>query len=201
MMDKQKIVIASKNENKVKEIGQILNNSALDIVSLNEFSQVPDIEETGETFLENALLKAHHYHNILSRPVISDDSGLVVPTLDGEPGIYSARYAGIHSDYVRNNEKLLSKMQNLDGELRRACFICAAVYYDSEIEIQAEGRVYGEITKFTLGNNGFGYDPVFYHPESNMTFAQMDPGFKNSISHRYLALQDLKKKLDRYWNN
>jgi XTP/dITP diphosphohydrolase len=200
-MDKQEIIIASKNENKVREIGQILNNSALDIVSLNMFSRISDIEETGATFLENALLKAHHYHNILNRPVISDDSGLVVPSLDGEPGIYSARYAGVHSNYERNNEKLLSKMQNLDGELRRAYFICVAVYYDSKTEIQAEGRVYGEITRFALGNNGFGYDPVFYHPESNMTFAQMDPGLKNSISHRYLALQDLKKKLDRYWNN
>ena len=92
-------------------------------------------------------------------------------------------------------------MQNLDGELRRAYFICVAVYYDSEAEIRAEGRVYGKIAKFALGNNGFGYDPVFYHPESNLTFAQMAPGFKNSISHRYLALQDLKKKLDQYLNN
>jgi len=200
-MDKPKIVIASKNENKVKEINQILDNSAWDIVSLNVFSPVPDIEETGATFLENALLKVHHYHNILNRPVISDDSGLVVPALDGEPGIYSARYAGVHSDYGRNNEKLLSKMQNLDGELRRAYFICIAVYYDSETEIRAEGRIYGEIAKLTLGTNGFGYDPVFFHPESNMTFAQMDQGFKNSISHRYLALQDLKKKLNYYWNN
>lgn len=200
-MDKQEIIIASKNENKAREIGQILNNSALDIVSLNKFSSVPDIEETGATFLENALLKAHHYHNILNRPVISDDSGLVVPSLDGEPGIYSARYAGVHSDYLRNNEKLLSKMQNLDGELRRAYFICVAVYYDGEKEIQAEGRVYGEISRFASGNNGFGYDPVFYHPESQMTFAQMNAASKNKISHRSLALQDLKKKLEHYWNN
>ncbi len=200
-MDKQEIIIASKNENKVKEINQILNNSALDIVSLNKFSGVSDIEETGATFIENALLKAHHYHNILNRPVISDDSGLVVPALDGEPGIYSARYAGSHSDYGRNNEKLLSKMQNLAGELRRAYFICVAIYYDGEKEIRAEGRVYGKISRIGSGNNGFGYDPVFYHPESNMTFAQMDPDFKNSISHRYLALQDLKKKLDRYRSN
>jgi XTP/dITP diphosphohydrolase len=195
------IVIASKNENKVREIEQILDNTNLKIVSLNLFPDIPDIEETGDTFLANARLKAQYYHRILGMPVIADDSGLVVPALGGEPGIYSARYAGIQSDYEANNQKLLKNLDGFVSEQRDAYFICVMLYLDEKSELDAEGRVHGRITEKPVGENGFGYDPVFYHPESKMTFAQMDANHKNRISHRYLALQDLNKKLDHYWSN
>ncbi len=199
-MPRQQIVIASKNENKVREIGQILDNININIISLNAFPEISDVEETGESFLANARLKAEYYHQKLDRPVISDDSGLVVPALNGEPGVYSARYAGTHADYQANNQKLLRKMNQLDGDQRNAYFICVVVYLDSETEILGEGRVYGQISRTPAGSSGFGYDPLFYHPESKMTFAQMSPDLKNSLSHRYLALQELKNKLDHHWH-
>ena len=200
-MRNKEIVIASKNEDKVREIGQILENTRIKFVSLNMFPNIPDIEETGDTFLANARVKAQHYHRILGIPVIADDSGLVVPALAGEPGIYSARYAGKHGDYAGNNQKLLTKMQGLTEDQRVAYFICVMLYLDSKSEIDAEGRVYGHITEKPEGKNGFGYDPVFYHPESKMTFAQMEPTKKNRLSHRFLALQDLNQKLGRHRTN
>ena len=189
------------NENKVREIEQILDNTNLKIASLNSFPHIPDIEETGNTFLANARLKAQHYHRILGMPVIADDSGLVVPALGGEPGIYSARYAGIQSDYQANNQKLLKNLAGFESDQRDAYFVCVMLYLDEKSEIDTEGRVHGQITEKPAGENGFGYDPVFYHPESKKTFAQMEANYKNRVSHRYLALQDLHTKLNRYWRN
>jgi XTP/dITP diphosphohydrolase len=200
-MDMNEIVIASKNENKVREIEQILDNTNLKIVSLNSFPDIPDIEETGDTFLANARLKSQHYHRILDMPVIADDSGLVVPALGGEPGIYSARYAGIQSDYQANNQKLLKNLTGFQSAQRNAYFICVMLYLDEKCELDVEGRAHGRIIEKPVGKNGFGYDPVFYHPESKMTFAQMDANHKNRTSHRFLALQELNIKLNRHWRN
>ena len=200
-MHHNEIVIASKNENKVREIGQIMENSKLNILSLNSFPDIPDIEETGATFLANARLKAQHYYRILNMPVIADDSGLVVPALGGEPGIYSARYAGSPADYKKNNDKLLAKMRDLVNEQRDAYFICVMLFLDENTEIDTEGRVYGRITAKPAGGNGFGYDPLFFHPPSDKTFAQLDPQTKNRVSHRYVALQKLNQQLQRYWYN
>jgi non-canonical purine NTP pyrophosphatase (RdgB/HAM1 family) len=194
----KKIVIASKNEHKVREIFQILDHSDLEILSLNAFGEIPDIEETGDTFLANARLKAQHYHDVLNLPVIADDSGLVVPALHGEPGIYSARYAGKQSDYLANNKKLLAKMNDLHHKQRAAYFICVMVYLDEHSEIVSEGRVDGIITDHPLGANGFGYDPIFYYPPYDQTFAQLISGKKNKISHRFRAIQNLKPRLNAY---
>ena len=198
-MKKPEIVIASKNENKVAEIERILAPLSLRIISLNSFKDLPDVEETGDSFLANAVLKSEYYHRKLDHPVISDDSGLVVPALNGEPGIFSARYAGKAANYQKNNEKLLTRMAGLNNEQREAYFICVAVYKDSNTILSAEGRVYGRIIYQARGNNGFGYDPVFFHPESGKTFAELDSAEKNRISHRYQALQALYAQLSGYF--
>ena len=196
MNTRDKIVIATKNENKATEIAQILNTSNFALMSLNHFDSVPDVKEDGSNFYENALIKAKHYHRILGHPVISDDSGLVVPALGGEPGIYSARYAGEYANYQVNNLKLLKKMEHLAGGDRDAHFVCVVIYLDSEKTVAAEGYVYGRIIDAPRGSNGFGYDPVFFHPPSGKTFAELDAEIKNAISHRYMALSYLRGKLN-----
>lgn len=198
-MKKPEILIASKNENKVAEIERILAPLSIHIISLNVFKNLADVEETGDSFLANAILKSEYYHKKLDHPVISDDSGLVVPALNGEPGIYSARYAGIPTNYQKNNEKLLERMAGLKDKQREAYFICVAVYKDRDTLLSAEGRVYGRIISEPRGTNGFGYDPIFFHPQSGKTFAELDPDKKNQISHRYRALQALYTELSGYF--
>ena len=193
------IVIASKNENKVAEIERILAPFSIRIRSLNSFKDLDDVDETGDSFIANAILKSEYYHLYLDHPVISDDSGLVVPALNGEPGIFSARYAGMHANYQKNNEKLLKRMAGLENGQREAYFICVAVYKDSNTLLSAEGRVYGRIIYQARGNNGFGYDPVFFHPESGKTFAELESEEKNRISHRSQALQALAEQLSVYF--
>jgi XTP/dITP diphosphohydrolase len=193
------IVIASKNEHKTREIERILAPLSLRILSLNSFDSITDVEETGNTFAANAILKAKYYHQLLNQPVISDDSGLVVPGLNGEPGIYSARYAGEHGNYQKNNEKLIDRMSGLTGTERQAYFVCVAVYKDDDTLLSAEGRVYGEIISTSRGTNGFGYDPIFFYPPLEKTFAELPATEKNKLSHRYQALQALTAKLTGYF--
>ena len=129
--------------------------------------------------------------------VIADDSGLVVPVLNGEPGVLSARYAGRESSYAENNRLLLSRLSGFKNEQRFAYFVCVAVYYDGKNMISAEGHAEGEIINIPRGENGFGYDPLFYYPPAQKTFAEMEDKEKNLISHRYRALQLLKSKLEK----
>jgi XTP/dITP diphosphohydrolase len=194
-MKTDKIVIATRNENKAKEIAQILNTAEFDLVSLNHCGEIADVDENGLSFYENALIKANHYHRKTGCPVIADDSGLVVPALSGEPGIYSARYAGPGAGYHENNVKLLKMMEHLKDEERQAHFVCVAIYLDPDRTISAEGYAYGKIIDEPRGQNGFGYDPIFFHPPSQKTFAELDNRTKNGLSHRYMALSYLKGKL------
>jgi XTP/dITP diphosphohydrolase len=150
----------------------------LDLLSLNDMKKVAGIEETGTSFAENALIKAKHYYKYFHMPVIADDSGLVVPSLNGQPGVFSARYAGKSANYQNNNIKLLSAMKNLKDNKRKAFFICHAVYYDHHVLIKAHGRINGIIAKEARGFNGFGYDPLFFIPKIGKTFAELNPAEK-----------------------
>jgi XTP/dITP diphosphohydrolase len=191
----EKIILATKNENKVREIREIFQNNGL--IGLEIYPETEDIEETGTTFKDNALLKATGYFNKLKIPVIAEDSGLIVPALQGAPGIYSARYAGPQATAEENNRKLLREMEDIPDGQRLAFFICCAVYFDGKRTIAAEGRVEGEITRSPRGTSGFGYDPVFLIPQYGMTFAELGPEVKNNMSHRRQALLELRKKLIR----
>jgi XTP/dITP diphosphohydrolase len=192
---KKTIFLASQNPDKVREISEILDDFKVYIKTVAEFPDIKAPAETGMTFRDNAMLKARYYHSQTGSAVIADDSGLVVPALDGEPGIYSARYSGKNSDYKANNNKLLKKMSPFVGKQRQAYFVAYAVYFDGINCIEAEGRVYGLINDRERGNGGFGYDPVFLLPELNKTFAELDAQEKNRLSHRSKALKLLHKKL------
>lgn len=198
---KKIIYIATKNEHKVAEIKPILKNLNVNLKSISVYDNIPDAVEDGITFEENAKLKAEHYFKYLKKPVIADDSGLVVPALNGEPGIYSARYAGEKSNYELNNEKLLKNMENLSGSDRYAYFICSVVYKDKNRTLIAEGKCEGRIIFEDRGCAGFGYDPIFEYPELKKTFAEIEAKVKNKISHRYLAFNQLSKILNEYWKS
>ncbi|MCK5033808.1 MAG: RdgB/HAM1 family non-canonical purine NTP pyrophosphatase [Calditrichia bacterium] len=198
---KKIIYIATKNEHKVAEIKPILKNLNVNLKSISVYDNIPDAVEDGITFEENAKLKAEHYFKYLKKPVIADDSGLVVPALNGEPGIYSARYAGEKSNYALNNQKLLKKMEHLSGNDRYAYFICSVIYKDENCVLFAEGKCEGQIIIEEKGAKGFGYDPIFEYPELKKTFAQIEAKVKNKISHRYLAFNQLSKILNEYWKS
>jgi XTP/dITP diphosphohydrolase len=195
---KEQILIASTNRHKVEEIEKIFNFSKIKFVSLSSFEDVPEAIEDGHSFEENALIKAKHYYKYTQMPVIADDSGLVVPALNGEPGIHSARYAGEHSAYDKNNDLLLSRMEHLSGEQRFAYFVCVIVYFDGSDTLISEGRAEGRIIESLKGEGGFGYDPLFFYPEAKMTFAEMVSEEKNRVSHRSRALHGLYDKLIKH---
>lgn len=187
-----KIVVATANAGKVREIKEIFSNE--EIVSMKEMGIDIDIEENGTTFEENALIKARTVAKLCDCPVLSDDSGLCVDALDGAPGIYSARYAGVDKTDEERCQKLLFEMK--DKTNRTARFISAvALCYPDGRELTAEGRVEGEIGFEPVGKNGFGYDPIFISHELKKTFALATSEEKNSISHRKRALEKLYKMM------
>lgn len=190
-----KILIASTNRHKVEEIKEIFKIRKISFISLENYGNIPEAIEDGNSFKDNALLKAKYYFKHTQIPVIADDSGLVVPALNGEPGIHSARYAGEQSAYDKNNDLLLSRMDKFIGNQRFAFFVCVVVFFDGKNVIFSEGRVEGEIIKQLKGTGGFGYDPLFYYPKARKTFAEMGSEEKNKVSHRSRALQGLNKKL------
>lgn len=183
------LVIASNNKGKINEFKVIFPE--YNVIGISELIEDFDVEETGETFEENAKLKSEAAARALNKRVIADDSGLEVFALNGEPGVYSARYAGEGKDDDANIDKLL---ENLDNELdRRARFVCLVSMSAPGEETQLfEGIIEGEITLNKIGENGFGYDPIFYVDEKNKTMAQISPEDKNEISHRAKAIEKLK---------
>jgi XTP/dITP diphosphohydrolase len=194
----KKLIIASNNHNKISEIKDILKDFPFEILSLKEAGIDIDIEENGTTFMENALIKASTIFNITNDCyVLADDSGLMVEALKGAPGIYSARFAGEHGDVKKNNKKLLDKLKYVSNDNRKAKFVCAMVLFmDKDRIIKVEGEVHGYIAENESGENGFGYDPLFFLPAYNKTFAEMDSYTKNLISHRANALLKLKEALE-----
>ncbi len=190
------LIIASNNEHKLVEIRQILGDRFPKIISLRQAGIEHETVEDGKTFLENALKKAREISQISGCCALADDSGICVNALGGAPGIYSARYAGDHGDDNANNQLLLENLKDKDD--RSAYFACAvALVFPDGRELTAEGRFDGVITHSPSGENGFGYDPLFFVPEYNCTSADMSPQQKNQISHRKKALENLLKKLDK----
>ena len=191
---KKQIVVASGNKGKLREIKDMLCD--YEVISCSEAGFKGDIEENGNTFYENALIKAKTVAEFLNVPALADDSGICVEALNGEPGIYSARYAGDGID-EHNNELLLS---NLKGkENRNAKFVCCMVYYDPKTQeiLTADGETKGYILESPSGKNGFGYDPIFHSYDLDMCLGVASEEQKNTISHRYRALKKIKELLER----
>jgi XTP/dITP diphosphohydrolase len=192
-----KFVVASSNAGKLAEFRDLLGEAGYEFVTQGELG-VTDAEETGLTFVENALLKARHAARIAGLPALADDSGLCVDALDGAPGLYSARYAGSHGDAQANIAKLLEAMKGVPRAQRTAHFIAVIVllrHAEDPQPIIAEGRWSGMILGAPRGDGGFGYDPVFLDPENNLSAAEFDPAIKNRLSHRGRALAMLRQKL------
>ena len=192
-----RVVLASNNAGKAREFGQLLADSGLEVVAQTEFD-VPEAEETAPTFVENALLKARNAALHTGLPAIADDSGLAVDALDGEPGIYSARYAGPGADDAANNARLLEKMRGVPPAERGAAFICALVYLrhaNDPVPLICQGTWRGLLLEAPRGENGFGYDPLFLVPELDRTSAELPPQEKNRRSHRGQALRQLVDRL------
>ncbi len=190
----KKIIFASNNKGKVEEVKYILSDMNIQIISLADIDDSIDIEESGNSFEENALIKAEQVFEKFKIPTMADDSGLVVQQLNGAPGIFSSRYAGADCNDKANNEKLLIELKNYPHP-HRAKFVCAAVYFDGESTHTKVGEFTGRIIDEEVGNNGFGYDPLFVPDGYNVTSAQLEPEIKNSISHRLKAFEKLKNNL------
>ena len=198
----KKIVIASNNAGKLREIRAILAPFGLDAVSQKEAGFDAEVEETGTTFAENAALKAHAVHEALHCAVIADDSGLLVDALDGAPGVYSHRFAGENATDAQRCEKLLELLKDTPAEKRTARFQCVLCYVNAAGEEQFfSGVCEGVIGTSPRGENGFGYDPVFFLPKLKKTFAQLTPEEKNAISHRGNALRAFAAELREYLTN
>jgi XTP/dITP diphosphohydrolase len=195
----RKIIFASFNKNKVKEVQGMLDLNDVILLSLSDFKnqKIPEAIENGDSFEENALIKARYYYNILKLPVISDDSGLEVPSLGNEPGIYSARYAGPDATDKKNNDLLLKKLENLPIEQRHARFIAILVYKDARMEKIFNGECHGVIAYAPKGQFGFGYDPLFFVPQLKKTYAELTIEEKSKISHRGMAVRSLKNFLEK----
>ena len=192
------MIFATGNENKMKEIREILGALPLEILSMKEAGVSADIVEDGKTFEENALIKARAICKLAGEMVLADDSGLEIDYLNKEPGIYSARYMGEDTSYHIKNKSLIDRLEGVPDEKRTARFVCAiaAVFPDGK-ELVVRGTVEGMIGYEEKGENGFGYDPIFYLPERGCTTAELPPEEKNSISHRGNALRLMKELLER----
>lgn len=192
-----KIVLASNNAKKLKELDAILAPLGWELIPQGELD-IPEAEEPHVTFVENALAKARHAARLSGMPALADDSGLCVAALGGAPGVQSARYAGEPKSDTRNNEKLLAKLASHDS--RAAHFVSVIVFVrhaDDPQPLIAEGEWHGEIITEHRGAGGFGYDPLFFVPEFGKTAAELDPAVKNGVSHRAQALQSLLARLRR----
>jgi len=190
------IVLATRNRKKAEEMKKILEQGAMssvNIFTLNDFTECPDVKEDGNTFEENAIKKAVHASKCTGMTAIADDSGLEVDALNGAPGVFSARYAGEVADDRANLEKLLKEMEHLPYKKRSARFFCCiALAYRGDVQTFF-GYVKGRIGTEPKGKKGFGYDPVFYPEGYDITFAEMSEEKKNAISHRYKAIKELQK--------
>lgn len=192
-----KLVLASSNAGKLAELRDLLGDARIELHAQSEFG-VEDAEETGLTFVENALLKARHAARATGLPALGDDSGLCVDALDGAPGLYSARYAGGHGDSAANIAKLLAALRDVPEAARTARFVCVLAvlrHAEDPQPLIAEGVWEGRILDAPRGSGGFGYDPVFFDPARAMGAAELDAALKNRISHRGIALARLRDAL------
>lgn len=190
------LVIATKNQGKIAEIQDLLVAFAVKLKNLDDFGPIPEVEEDGETFDENAYKKASFTAKILGIPALADDSGLMVEALDGAPGVLSARYAGENATDEQRIAKLLKALK--EQARRKAAFVCVlSIAVPSGPALTYEARCEGLIAEQPAGQNGFGYDPIFFYPPLNKTFAQMTLKEKSQVSHRGKALNELKQEFDK----
>lgn len=196
---KQKIVFATGNEDKMKEIRMILSDLQIPVLSMKEAGLSAEIVEDGATFEENAAIKARAVAQLTDAIVLADDSGLEIDYLNGEPGVYSARYLGEDTPYEEKNKIILSRLQGVEGTARSARFVCAiaAAVPGEELQI-TRATVEGQIALEPAGDEGFGYDPIFYLSEFGCTTAQLTPEQKNELSHRGKALRRMREYLKNY---
>jgi XTP/dITP diphosphohydrolase len=190
----KKIIFATGNEHKAEEVRAIFSDLDIEIITLKQLENPPEIIEDGSTFEENSLIKARTIFAKYRMPVLADDSGLEVDQLDGAPGIYSARYGGEEGNFKKNNEKLLEELSNFPKP-HKARFVCVVSFIDESREITAEGELPGEIIDEYRGENGFGYDPLFVPVGYSKTLAEISSDEKNKISHRARAFEKMKKLL------
>lgn len=201
MITKKKIVVATHNTNKQKEINALLKDLNVNVLGMEHFPIINSIEETGSTLLENSLIKSRTVSQLTGLATIADDTGLEVDALHGSPGVYSARYAGSNATYEANVEKLLFELIEVPEALRTARFRTVISYVDNKKEFVDEGVIEGLITFKPSGNKGFGYDPIFKPLGFEKTFSEISQDKKNIISHRALALKKIKKTLKKQLNN
>jgi XTP/dITP diphosphohydrolase len=193
----QRIVLASSNQGKLAEFNALLADSGFEVVTQSSLG-IDDVEETGLSFVENALLKARHAAQASGLPALADDSGLCVAALNGAPGLHSARYAGVHGDNPGNNAKLLRELDEIPAAQRHAFFICTLALLqraDDPTPLIVEGRWHGRVLEAPRGEGGFGYDPLFLPDGHTLSAAELEPGLKNRISHRGQALARLHERL------
>jgi len=202
MNSKNTILLATQNKGKKYEILNLFTDLSINILSLDDFPEIDDIPESGETLLENSLIKSREAFRITGYPSLADDSGLEVDLLNGAPGVYSARYAGENVTYDENVNKLLSKLVKYNNEeVRTARFKTVISYVSNKMELVEYGEVEGYITTSKHGSNGFGYDPIFKPKGFNLTFAEMNQLQKAKISHRSKALNKMKTKLKKIYES
>ena len=195
MFRRQTLVLATHNPDKQAEMNAVLSDLGLDVIGLDQYPEIDDIPENGNTLLENALIKARAVHLKTGFPALADDTGLEVDALHGAPGVYSARFAGEDATYQDNVKKLLSVMAGVSRQNRTARFRTVVALIDSDTELWTEGIIEGLITREQRGAGGFGYDPIFEAADTGKTFSEMSAAQKNEISHRARALQKMRKKL------
>ena len=196
MTERQLLVLATRNAGKTREIREFLGDFPVEIKNLDDFGPIPPVEENGTTFDENAFKKASFTAKILGLPALADDSGLEVEALGDAPGVHSARYAGPSATDAENNARLLREMEGKTN--RAAAFVCViSIAVPSGVAITYEARCEGLIAEAPGGNKGFGYDPLFYYPPLNRTFAQLSAEEKNRVSHRGKALAELKEEFEK----
>lgn len=189
-----KIVLATRNKGKIKELRELFNPMGIEVISVEAFTSAPEVEEDGQTFEANAIKKAETISQAVGLPALADDSGLEVDALGGQPGVLSARFAGLHATDEENNQKLIDMLKDVPPEKRTARFVCVlALAYPGEETVISRGVCEGVILSQPSGNGGFGYDPFFYVPQLKETMAQLPPSEKNRISHRGQALKKLEK--------
>ena len=199
---KRKVIFATSNEGKMKEVRSILEGLDVEVLSMKEAGIFMDVVEDGTTFEENAAIKATAIQKECGEIVLADDSGLEVDYLNKEPGIYSARYMGEDTSYRIKNKSLIDRLEGVEGEDRSARFVCAiaAAFPDGTVEI-TRGTIEGQIGYEEKGENGFGYDPIFYLPQYGLTTAQIDPELKNELSHRGNALRAMRAIMEKKYED
>jgi len=191
-----KLLLATRNRSKIREQKELLADGGIEVVGLDEWPDLPSPEESGTTFLENAVEKALYYHRATGLPAVGEDSGLEVDKLDGAPGVYSARWMGEETPYATKNARLLEKLEGIPISERTARYVCAvALADDGKVVFRAVETCEGRIAEEARGGSGFGYDPVFYYPAFEKTLAEVTLEEKNRISHRGKAMARLREYL------